>query len=203
MSQGLITRLGITPRTQTGIMSQLVRHAPERGVVYGAVWRRRGGDSAGRSASAARPSQHWRAWRSAGGDSAGRSASAARPHHPCAGPRCGRRRGALAARLPGRRHVPPQALRLPCRQAGSRQGSCALSMCLAAAVRPGTVVQWSRRADRLHCSKTGVRHDAASSYLSTTPNTMARSCRPSPRKRRGARTAAQVTLVLASGQGSR
>ena len=202
MSQALITRLGIAPSTQARIMSQLVRHAPERGVVYGTLWRRREGDCAGRSASAARPDQHWRAGCPAGGDSAGRSASAARPRHPCAGLCCGSRRCAPAARLPGQRRVPPQALRPLCRRAGLRQGNCTSPMRHAAAGRPGTVMRRSRRADRFHCSKTGVRHDAASSYLSTAPNTAARSWRPRPERRRGARTAAQVTLVLASGRGS-
>lgn len=134
------------------------------------------------------------------GNSAIWLASTAGPRPLCARPRSGNRPGSQAVRPHGRRQAPLQASRPPWRH--ERQGN-GRSMDPARRCAPaGSRADVARSGPAYRCRyvQTGARRDAASGYLWPGIGAGARSWLPQLGRIRGARTAAQGTLVPAGGR---
>lgn len=129
-------------------------------------------------------------------------ASTAGPWPPRARPRSGNLAGAPAVCLRGRRQAPPKASR-PTRRRGRPENGYRVAPALRCAqAEPRVTAPLSGTQGRCRYGDTGVCHNAASGYLWPGIGAVAHSWQPRVERGRGARTAAQGTLMPAGGRGS-
>lgn len=117
-------------------------------------------------------------------------------------PRNGNLAGAAAVRLQGRRQAPPQASRLTWRRRRPENGCRVAPALRCARAEPRVTAPLSRMQGRCRYGGTDMCHNAASGYLWPGIGAVARSWQPRVERGRGAHTAAQGTLMPASGRGS-